>query len=744
MQRGWKLAGLGLATLGLGLYALGGLGQLRPQGPILLWFVLVLAQEQRACRLPGLGFFSLTQPFWLTLALAPSSGPALAVLAASVALTLRSLFQGSPDLQQRFFEVLCEALPVMAALGAVQVLLSGAHPWLHCACAAALVYSLVMLVCQELLSAELPHASRPQHSEVRSALLGLMPVIWASALALLGSSQHSEWLPPLLIAFLAAQLPRMANALLYSDEDRQRGNLMRQMERQQKEQQVLEVASRSLVQVRTLQQTGAEILGLCSQLCQTQSVAVFLWQEGALRPLACHSPHQSRLGPGWSEPVVEAAYRRGEMQVQPQAASPQRVFLDETQVLALPLGGLGVLYLGRTQSAFSPQELRYLRQAANQGGLALQIAAHMESLQLALGQQAAWAGTLNQLLYFSAELSERLEPEQLCQKVAQAAGALVPHDFVQVILFRPEGQPLASAGGWQNAASELPSRLQVAIVHPELPGQGQIRVGSTQSGVYFPMHQDGLQLLASLAAVAWKNSQLRQQQLQAQAHLAQSSKLASVGQLAAGIAHEINTPLGSINLNLDLALRNLQKPAEAEKRLLKSKEMIAAAREIIEKLLTFSRHDPDSGAGPTTSADLNLVVEQTLSLFGQSLDLQGIELKTQLQSGLPAAPMVVNQIQQVLLNLLLNARDAVRLGGRPEILIATATQPGWVGLAVSDGGPGLDESIRERIFDPFFTTKPVGQGTGLGLTVARQIMQAHQGRLEVKTTPTTFELWLPC
>lgn len=754
-----------LLTLGLTVYNLSELGQAHPTALAGVWLVLLIYQEFKAIRLPGLGFFSVSQPFWLTLGLL-EGGPPLATLGVGTALTLRSLFQGAPENRNRVAEALSEALPVLLSLTAIgwvgrQPLSS--DPWLTRGLAGGLVYLIALLISQDRLSRMLPAAARADQKGATAILLGVAQVALAGGLALAWVAPQQA-IPALLVAGLCLQLPIQAQALLNRREDLQRGNLMRQMERQQREQQVLETASRTLIQVRSLPQTAQELVSLSRQLAQAQSTAVFLWKEKQLQPVAWQSPHAARLQQGFREECLQLACQSGQACQQTPEAGSHRIFPDETQVVAFPLGNFGVLYLGRSQSSFTPSEVRYLAQAANQGTLALQIASHMESLQSALQQLKAWTATLNQLMFFSVELSERLDAGALAERLQQAATRLVPGPQVAVDLSLPE-EPLAQAVAQSRAPAMIPdlsattwkpfqpglrSVLYIPILHPELPGTGLIRLGSPELGAFSRLQHDALCLLASLGAVAWKNLELRQQQQQAQAQVAHSSRLASVGQLAAGIAHEINTPLGSINLNVDLALRTMGKsPAEAEKRLHKSKEMIAQAREIIEKLLVFARPEPsEEGQSSRPLADLNQVVEQTLQLFGSSLDMTDLELQWNPGSGMGLLPMAVNEIQQVLLNLLLNARDAVRTGPSRSLAIVVRTRvvEGGAWLEVLDQGPGLEASLVERIFDPFFTTKPVGQGTGLGLSVARQIAEAHHGRLTVQSAlgqGACFGLFLP-
>jgi signal transduction histidine kinase len=162
---------------------------------------------------------------------------------------------------------------------------------------------------------------------------------------------------------------------------------------------------------------------------------------------------------------------------------------------------------------------------------------------------------------------------------------------------------------------------------------------------------------------------------------------------------------------------------------------------ITQALTSFAR-PAGSVRKPT---DLNLVAQETLLLFEKHATKAGLRVVRQLTSGLPLVEADANELQQVLLNLLNNARDA--LGRQGEILVETgsaAGRPGWVRLAVSDTGPGIAPELRERIFLPFFTTKT--GGTGLGLAISHRIVRDHHGVLEVTSEPgggSTFSIILP-
>ncbi|MBX3169607.1 MAG: hypothetical protein KF760_19550 [Candidatus Eremiobacteraeota bacterium] len=226
---------------------------------------------------------------------------------------------------------------------------------------------------------------------------------------------------------------------------------------------------------------------------------------------------------------------------------------------------------------------------------------------------------------------------------------------------------------------------------------------------------------------------------QTQAGLHQNSKLAAIGQLAAGVAHELNTPLGAISVALGLARRNLaSNPEKAIGRLELASKSVDQVRVIVAKLLNYSR----SSDGERRRTSLGEVVHDALQLVGQSFQLEAVTLEAPENSQEVWVQANAGEIQQVLINLLGNARLAV--SGRAGALVRVGLGPGQV--TVEDNGPGVDEEDVQRIFEPFFTTRDIGQGVGLGLSISREIMTNHQGELNYRRSAlggACFEMRLP-
>ncbi|WP_319406414.1 ATP-binding protein [uncultured Desulfosarcina sp.] len=224
--------------------------------------------------------------------------------------------------------------------------------------------------------------------------------------------------------------------------------------------------------------------------------------------------------------------------------------------------------------------------------------------------------------------------------------------------------------------------------------------------------------------------------------LLRADKLASLGQLSAGVAHEINNPLGLILGFTQLLLREATDSAQQRSDLKTIEEETLKCKKIVQALLSFA-HKTETRLAPVC---LSALVDDVAAIVRHDFELAGIELETDSGVQIPNTFGDAEKLQQVIVNLLINARQAVGTNGRVRIRIVHWPDRSTVGLEVQDSGPGIAPEYLNRIFDPFFTTKPMGQGTGLGLSISYGIIQEHGGSIHVKSRPgekTVFTVELP-
>jgi signal transduction histidine kinase len=244
------------------------------------------------------------------------------------------------------------------------------------------------------------------------------------------------------------------------------------------------------------------------------------------------------------------------------------------------------------------------------------------------------------------------------------------------------------------------------------------------------------ELTARNEALARANERLFDLQRQ----LNRAQRLATLGHLTARMAHEIGTPLNSVALHLQLLARSPGLTEQDRRRLKTIDGQIQRLVTTVQSLLASTRRTPQ----PPQPTDLNALVRGVTDLMAPILAGKGIGCVTALQEDLPPMLADGHQVQQVLLNLLTNAVDAMPSGG--AIRVATRREDARIVLAVADTGPGVPSGDRDRLFEPFFTTKDQQGGTGLGLAICRQIVQAHGGTITIGDTAgggATFEVRLP-
>ena len=254
--------------------------------------------------------------------------------------------------------------------------------------------------------------------------------------------------------------------------------------------------------------------------------------------------------------------------------------------------------------------------------------------------------------------------------------------------------------------------------------------------------------LENQGEIAKLNDQVRDLKANAQteisdmaAELGEEHHLASVGRLAAGVAHELNTPLGAVLTMVGSLLRKEEDPNKS-KRLQIVKDAVEKCKDIITKLMVYSRSPVQTETGLTFSrfvradTDLNAVISGIGEMMGEELKNDSIEIVMKLEE-LPPFRANGSQWSHVFTNLIANARDVLRehKTANPRITVTSSYKNGKVLATVADNGPGVPESHRHKIFEPFFTTKEVGRGTGLGLAICREIIRKHKGDILIKEAP---------
>jgi len=224
-------------------------------------------------------------------------------------------------------------------------------------------------------------------------------------------------------------------------------------------------------------------------------------------------------------------------------------------------------------------------------------------------------------------------------------------------------------------------------------------------------------------------------------HLGRTEKLAAIGELVAGVAHELNNPLTGISTFAQLLMEDKLQREQFESVSLIKREADRAIG-VIRDLLLFAR----KADARDVVVDINTIVKHTVRLRALASRSSGIEVHMHLDETNPQVRGDEQKLQQVLLNLLVNAESAMEGSQLRHLTVMTQKKQGMVQIVVSDTGHGMQPAVAQRVFEPFFTTKPPGQGTGLGLSVSYGIIQAHDGAISVESAPesgSTFTILLP-
>lgn len=262
----------------------------------------------------------------------------------------------------------------------------------------------------------------------------------------------------------------------------------------------------------------------------------------------------------------------------------------------------------------------------------------------------------------------------------------------------------------------------------------------SDEGPFLKEERNLINAIAGQISLIIQRKQAEEERANLQQQIRRADRLATIGLLAAGVAHELNEPLGNILGFAQLAKQSNGLPAPVKRDIEKIEAASLNAREVIKKLLLFARQMPSK----RTRCDLNDVIEHGL-LFLESRCLHaGVDLRKSLEPDLPRITADPTQVNQVLVNLVVNALQAMPEGG--SLSVQTRAGDDHVSLIVEDEGTGMSEAVLGQIFVPFFTTKDIGQGTGLGLPVVHGIVTSHGGSVQVDSKVgrgTRVEIRLP-
>ncbi|MGB5547625.1 MAG: ATP-binding protein, partial [Polyangiales bacterium] len=270
-------------------------------------------------------------------------------------------------------------------------------------------------------------------------------------------------------------------------------------------------------------------------------------------------------------------------------------------------------------------------------------------------------------------------------------------------------------------------RLASGRLRTSVPVQGAAevaRLAATFNEMAAQIREDRVSLQERLEELEHTTAELTT----AQEQLIRSARLAAVGRLSAGVAHEIGNPLAAIRGLLDLMQTGDLSPDEEKEFISRIERESERIHHTIRDLLDFSRSEPSQQGRIESSADIAEVVSDTVKLIDRQSRFRDIEIALGLDEGLPRVRGDHERLRQLLLNLLFNAADA--LSGKGRIEVRACDGDGAVELIVADDGPGIDRAILDQVFDPFVTTKAAGQGTGLGLAVCYTIVERLGGTIE--------------
>ena len=749
----------------------------------------VLWLEASSSRLPGKGYASQAPAYSLAAALTLGAAPAVLVMAGGW--LLRGVVKKS------FVGLLLDALPCLTVVTMVH-LLQGQSP-LMTGLAAAAVWAVLWTLVPSLLSQDLDPESARAFALARNAIWAAQTSLGLAAVAislLSGIQMGLELLALLPLLALQSLVRRAIENPAASDYRRthyqlqealaQKETLSTHLSETEQERQAAATALRlvrAVTEEVAKQQTPDGLWEALEQevrkLLPLRSIALFLPNEKGLEARYVNSPDHKRVFSApllaLTEPAVERCWATGTPLFAKKSPPGPRLFEGDGVCAALGMGP-GVLYLGKTKDEpfLSSQKALLELLTGHTGhllGASLRREQERQALtqsQAALGELKSWNERLEALLNGARLLAGTLDPKALMNTLEDMMmglfsdhagcffrlnddGLLYTHGWptidrssaqatAQHIL--ESGRPLnyeRLEGSPFKPFSENQVSLLGVVAESQHGPAGVLMVGGARP--FSREDQDFLQLVGLVLAVTYRGAETHWLLKTSQEQLLRASKLAAVGQLAAGVAHELNTPLGTVMLAIEGAVRMLKKnPERVAQKLERAQQAVEHAQKITNDLLVFSENE----SGAYQPLDLAEMVGQSVDGFRGSSQFEKVRFETRLETTGQILGSAV-ELGQLLLQLVRNAADAMQDHQLAEVSVITGRDQQQVYLLVEDNGGGIPPDVEARMFEPFFTTKPVGHGTGLGLTTCREIALRHQGQLEYESTATgsRFRLSLP-
>ena len=740
---------------------------------VVLGLVAVLL-EALSPRILRWGYQSCGVGAYAALAVAAEVGPGPAQLVMLNSLVIRGFLRGQSHSRGWFWDFLLDALPLSLFLSSVK-LFSGSE--------------MGSLVCVGLLTALcfyspmlVPEAVPGPVKQSKKSLLplvagmALLGLYWPGGLSLIvpgfliyGVLVYGAWelartrtLSREELAQTHLGLVRDFQEGLYEEIER-KSDLARHQARNRK---LLEAIQKNFLHAGSYRHGLSALLKLVDGLFKPRSTVVFLYLNGRLRPYLFRSPDSKALEAaeltGLSEPMVEACWRENRPMSRRKRIWPEKLLGEERSVAVAPIPGYGVLYLGRPKQLFDGQVVETLSLVGRQASYLMQSLtekmAQKQQIDFVSDEKrrlSLWLNRLDQLLVVSRRLSECSSPGELYTALEERLSSLIPHHHFAAVGDGENPIRFSEESSWRlGALRTLVSRVAgegKGLLLNSFPTDEQAPVEGATSALLVPMnrlktalmlvdcqrsntynqeHLDLLKMLAQLAETALLRMRLQEEYLSA-------SKAAAIGQMAAGLSHELNTPLGVIQLEIGMVETLLDSsPTRAKQHLQRAEQALDTSQRILAALLYYTT----SYAVTRETIDLKETIERTLSesvFESVQFEFRGADFHLAAYS---------LDLEQLLKQLLYNALEATESVEGPDVRVRLSEQGDWLQVQVTDNGQGVPIDIRERLFEPFFTTKPVGRGLGLGLAVASQIARLHEGSLVLESSAserTCFQLRLP-